>query len=602
MSVIYGIIMLDGQPLNNGMLDTMKKAMEFCGPDVEGLWSNDHAALGNLTRFNTPESHLEKQPIFFEVDNKVMVVTGRIDNRDDLCAVFSIPLISRDNYPDSHYVKLAYEKWGEKCVEHLLGDWSFAVYDKTSRKFQVFRDHCGIMACYYYSNNIFFAFSSSPKGLLALKEIPKEINEFRLAQILVAWPGDGEQTCYQNIFNLLPGHYLTIQNGRVQKQKYWELTEQEDLILPKEQDYYDRFLEIFTEAVKCRLRTTKQVGISLSGGLDSTSIAAIAAIELAKQNKELFAFTSVPLYKNHKVPKGRNGDEGGLAGLMAKMYPNIRHFLVNAEGYDPIECVKKAVEIQDEPMHAAANQYWIQAINDKAKEYDCGILLTGQGGNGTISWPTGRVRMKGVDGLYYYKQQVKEILRSLTELIFTPTTFRYPFLKYSDIKIEFAEKVDLLGKMKKAGHDPHFNKTYTFEKTQLNLIKQTSKNAYPLLFKKSLSFGVISMDPSGDLRLIKFSCSLPEKIYKKNNYQRILVKEGMKNLVPDEILSSKLRGLQAFDIFQRFISIPTDATSSLIEGLSRSSLFNKIHLSDTSSCILFARSLSGFYFFEKFKN
>ncbi len=553
MSVIYGIYMLNGHHIKQNLLDDMRKALQFTQPDTEALWQNEKAALGSLIRFDTPESYKEQQPIFFEDDRKVMVVNARIDNRDELCGIFGISLIHRDNYPDSHYVKLAFEKWGISATEHLIGDWSFAVYDKPSQKLYVARDHCGIMACYYYACDEFFAFSSSPKALLALKEIPKELNEFRLAQILVAWPGDGEQTCYQHIFNLLPGHYLTLDSAKPVKTKYWELTEQPDLILPKEQDYYDRFLEIFTEAVKCRLRTKKQVGISLSGGLDSTSVAAIAAIELAKQNKELFAFTSVPLYKDYKVPKGRNGDEGELAGLMAKKYPNIRHFLVNAEGYDPIECIEKAVDIFDEPMHAAANQYWIQAINDKAKEYDCNILLNGQGGNGTISWPTAKVKLYNQKGFKYYKHRLRLAYDSMHDFLFDHQVYKYPFLKYSDINPEFAERLDLMKKMKEAGHDPRFKDLVNFKKYQRNFLKNLVTNPSPLYYLIFLNKRIANLDPTLDQRLIIYALSLPTILYNNNDYNRILITKGINNKIAPEFYHCNLKGLQASDFIERFV-------------------------------------------------
>jgi asparagine synthase (glutamine-hydrolysing) len=544
--------MLNGHHIKQNLLDDMRKALQFTQPDKEAIWQNEKAALGSLIRFDTPESFKEQQPIFFEDDRKVMVVNARIDNRDELCGIFGISLIHRDNHSDSHYVRLAFEKWGIGATEHLIGDWSFAVYDKPTQKLFVARDHCGIMACYYYACNEFFAFSSSPKALLALKEIPKELNEFRLAQILVAWPGDGEQTCYQQIFNLLPGHYLTLDSAKPVKTKYWELTEQPDLILPKEQDYYDRFLEIFTEAVKCRLRTTKQVGISLSGGLDSTSVAAIAAIELAKQNKELFAFTSVPLYKDYKVPKGRNGDEGELAGLMAKKYPNIRHFLVNAEGYDPIECIKKAVDIFDEPMHAAANQYWIQAINDKAKEYDCNILLNGQGGNGTISWPTAKVKLYNQKGYKYYKHRLRLAYNSMHDFLFDPQVYKYPFLKYSDINPEFAERLDLMKKMKEAGHG--IGEKMGNKKLQGKLIYQIISNANAFYLKLKLYSGVGSIDPTCDKNVIDFAYKIPKTLFEKNNFDRVFVKIGMKYLIPSEVLYNSQRGLQALDLKHRIVN------------------------------------------------
>jgi asparagine synthase (glutamine-hydrolysing) len=543
--------MSNGQSLNTEMVQSMKNALAFSKPDIEGFWNDHQVALGAFIKYNTPESHHEKQPLYLEDNQKIMVVSARIDNRDELCSIFNIPLIHRDNFADSHYVKLAYEKWGENSPEHLLGDWSFAVYDKISRRLFVARDHCGITALYYYSCPQFFAFSSSPKGLLALKEIPKEINEFRIAQILVAWPSDGEQTCYQNIFNLLPGAYLTLQDGKLNKIRYWELKEQEELILPKEQDYYDRFLEIFIEAVKCRLRTTKNIGISLSGGLDSTSIAAIAAIELAKQNKELYAFTSVPLYKDYKISKKRNGDEGELAGLMAKKYSNIRHFLVNAEGYDPIECIKKSVEILDEPMHAAANQYWIQAINDKAIENNVGVLLNGQGGNGVISWPTAKVALYNQKGLKYYKHLLKIELKDIYDCLFHNQYNKFPFLRYSDINPEFAKRLDLTEKMKLAGHDPKFRKVLPFKEAQRLFILQLLLNVNVIHHNMRLWYELYFLDPTFDKRLAEFSCSMPKILYNNDNYKKILVLKSFKESLPKEILFSQQRGLQAIDINNR---------------------------------------------------
>lgn len=589
--------MLNGQPVKQQTLDNMRKAMEFTHPDTEALWKNEKAGIGSMIRFVAPESFKEKQPIFFEDDQKVMVVAARIDNRDELCPIFGIPLIYRDNYPDSHYVRLAFEKWGIEATGHLLGDWSFAVYDKSDQKLYVARDHCGITALYYYSCPDFFAFSSSPKGLLTLQEIPKEINEFRIAQILVAWPGDGEQTCYQHIFNLLPGHYLTIHNKQVQKHKYWELTEQENLILPKEQDYYDRFLEIFTEAVRCRLRTTKQVGISLSGGLDSTSIAAIAAIELAKQNKELFAFTSVPLYKNYKVPKGRNGDEGELAGLMPKMYPNIRHFLVNAEGYDPIECIKKAVEIYDEPMHAAVNQYWIQAINDKAKEYNCDILLNGQAGNATISWPTSKVKNYNQTGYNkYFKHVLRFTYNYLHDLILNHHVYKNPILKHSDINLNFAKK---LGLNKESTNNVfRFNFNIPFKKAQNNLISQGLTNVYPLHFKKTIWNQVLSLDPTGDYRVIVYQ--VPFSVYKSNNLDRLLVKYCTGHLLPLQIKNSKSKGIQACDIEERITKSPS-ISDTLFLFNKWDSIIKNHKKSNSSNYLRFARNLSTIYFLEYIK-
>jgi asparagine synthase (glutamine-hydrolysing) len=550
MSAIYGYINLDGKPVEPETLNNMKRAMAFCGPDGSSQWLEGNCGMGQLMLWNTPESVNEKYPLIDASGNIIFMAACRIDNRTELFNLLDIPNEEKFSITDGELMFRAYRKWGENACDRLLGDWSFVAFHKKENKLILARDHCGIMALYYYQGSDFIAFASSLKGLLKLSQIPRKLNEFRLAQILVAWPGDGEQTCYEGLFNIKPGAYLKIENKQVLKRQYWELTQQKDLILQNEEDYYEQFRELFSEAVRCRIRSKNNIGISLSGGLDSTSIAAIAAIELAKQNRELYAFTSVPLYSDYKLSKTRNGNEGEMAGLMAKMYPNIRHFLINAEGYSPLESIRKGVEMFDEPMHAAGNQYWMQAIMENAAVCNVSSLFSGQIGNGVTSWPIHKVQLTHRRGISYYKYSSSLLLKHLKDLSFGKKD-HFPFLKYSDIKPEYASKLDLMNKMKALNHDPTFKKVLPFKATQISLISQFVQNAYCLHHKKSLSYSISTLDPCGDKRLIVFSLGLPEKLYSKNNYDRILIKKGMKERLPKEIINSKFKGLQAADIENR---------------------------------------------------
>ena len=103
---------------------------------------------------------------------------------------------------------LAYERWGQDCPDHLLGDWSLALWDQRRRQLFLARDHHGITGFYYYHNSRFLAFASGKKGLLALPQVPKNQNPLRMAQILTAWPGDGVETAYEGIWRAAAGPYL----------------------------------------------------------------------------------------------------------------------------------------------------------------------------------------------------------------------------------------------------------------------------------------------------------------------------------------------------------------------------------------------------------
>ncbi|NJK97125.1 MAG: asparagine synthetase B [Bacteroidales bacterium] len=322
--MIYGIVMLNNQPVQPAMLDNMKQAMDFWGPDGQGQWLGNDAAMGNLLLYNTPESVFEKMPFTDTSDNFVFTAGARIDNRSELCRLFRITPQEAMSLPDSYFIMRAYQRWGEDCVDHLLGDWSFAVWDISKKRLFVARDHHGITALYYYKGKDFFVFSSSLKGILCFKEIEKKVNEPKVAQILVGWNEGGPETCYQDIYRLPPAHTLVLENGSVKTHRYWYLEHTPELRLKEEQQYIDLFLDIYTEAVKCRLRSYGPVGATLSGGLDSGSVCALASRELKKEGKRLPAFTAVPLYDTTGlVPPNRIGDEGPLAQAVADHCGNI---------------------------------------------------------------------------------------------------------------------------------------------------------------------------------------------------------------------------------------------------------------------------------------
>lgn len=550
MSAIYGYIRRDGRPAKVSF-SRLKEEMEEYPHDGSFQWEGDGCMLGQLLQWDTPESLHEQFPLTDSSGNTVFMAMGRIDNREELFRMLDVPYPERTSLTDGQLMFRAYLAWGGEACNKLYGDWSFCAWHRQEHRLFLGRDHGGIMALYYYQGKDFFIFSSSLKVLLRLPEVPKDMNELRIAQILTAWPGDGELTSYQHIFNLKPGHFMEVQDGRAEKTRFWELTIPPDLILPKEEDYYERFRELFFEAVKARLRSYRNVGIKLSSGYDSTSVAAVAAIELAKQNKELYAFTSVPYHKDFQVPKGRIGDEGPLAATLTRKYPNIRHFLVDAAGYSVLGAIEKAVNSLGEPMHAAGNQYWIQAIYDKAKENNISVLLNAQGGNGVISWPTGRSRLYAKKGVPLFKTRVKWLLNDLRSLATQPLYFKYPFLNYSYIRPDFARRLRLLEKMKEEGHDPAFRQFLPFKQAQQQLINGCMFNAYSIHYRMSEEYAVVAADPSGHIPLMEFMLSVPESVYRANAYQRIFIQKAMYNFLPAEILSFKGKGLQAADLVDR---------------------------------------------------
>jgi asparagine synthase (glutamine-hydrolysing) len=528
MGVIYGYISLTDKPVDHAITEAMRKANSFWEPDGDGLWQDERAAMGSLIMFNTPEAIFEKQPIHFEDGHKVMVATARIDNRDDLCRAFNIPLSARDIYPDSFYIRLAYEKWGEACPDHLIGDWSFAVWDKVNRKLFVARDHHGIMACYYYKGPDFFVFSSSLKGILCLPQVPKKVNEYKIAQILVNWNEGGPPTCYEDIFRLPPSHTITLKDGKVSTNRYWYLEHTPEVRLKNDQEYIDMFRDLYTEAVRCRLRSYRPVGATLSGGLDSGSVCILASQELAKYGKRLPAFTAVPLYEV-PWPKNRIGDEGPLALALAEKLGNVDVTLCRAENISPLEGIEKMMEVHDQPDFAYGNAYWISDILMKSKKYNIKTLLIGQGGNSTVSWHPHNNSMK-----FYIRALIFRINFSLG-------FWDRKFLINRNLLKEFCLKKQ----MKSYKLRPYFLLNLSESQHKFQVLKPGQNTIGSLWYEDGLANNVEVRDPTIDYNILMFTSNIPvnSKFY---SCRKLLLK-----LFNEFPLSNQKRGVQAIDLLPR---------------------------------------------------
>jgi asparagine synthase (glutamine-hydrolysing) len=557
MAGIFGIINTEGKPVDRDELERMAHVMEYWGPHGLSVWCEGCAGLGHLQLRITPESVHERFPIIDSHWGLVMVSAGRIDNRDELFGAFNTPLGQRSSIPDSQLMFDAYRKWGKECVHHLTGDWNLAVWHKQERKLFVARDHIGISGLYYHINGQQFIFASSLKGLLVLPQIPRKINELRIAQILVSWHGDGVQTAYEGILRLPPAHHITLTGSRVEKTRYHSFENIAPLRYRDDNEYIEHFRELFAEAVRCRLRTNGRVGSTLSSGLDSSSISAVAANLLKEKGIRLPVFTSVPMYEcQHLVPPHRLADEGPLAAKLVEFNGNMDHNLCKAERISVLEGIRKMLWVHDQPFHAAGNAFWIVDMMENLQQHGCNVLLTGQFGNGTISWPTSGYTKQALapqrpiisfDNLLHVKKFRQNILNPLIPIPLLNQIVKFkhgprPWEHHSAIKGSFAEKIRLREHMQRAGFDPTFSLRRDLSKMQLELIKPGENIVGQQWQETGSAFSLEVRDPSMDKRIVEYCLAVPERIYFQNGQGRLLIRRAMEGIIPDEILWSQQRG------------------------------------------------------------
>lgn len=181
-----------------------------------------------------------------------------------------------EQLPDAELILRAYERWGDDCVKHLLGDFAFAIWDDRRQRFFCARDHYGVKPFFYTYIAGRFKFSSSLIELRQDPQVSNTLNEIAVGDYLLFGVNqDLSTTIFKDIHRLPPGHSLTVTNGVIKIERYWTPTTTAEIRFRNAQDYVDRFLELLTDAVRDRVGADR-ISISMSGGLDSTSLAAIA--------------------------------------------------------------------------------------------------------------------------------------------------------------------------------------------------------------------------------------------------------------------------------------------------------------------------------------
>lgn len=576
MSGIFGLIRFDGQPVTDAALRQMHQAMAFWGAGDPVLWRQAGAGIGVLHSSFPPDvsglfpPQEPQQPT-------VIAACGRIDNQADLAA--ALPgAFGGQRLSDAEAIQRAYLHWGEQCIQRLRGDWTLAAWDERQDRLFLARDQQGISSLYYCRQPGFFAFASSIKALLALPEIPQRPDLQRLAQVLVSWPGTGSPTAYAGISQLPPAHALRVTATGIELTRYWRLEDTPPLRLASDQAYLDAFLEIYSEAVRCRLVSGEgigAVGASLSSGLDSGSICALAARELARQGRDLPVFSSVPVYDTRALGmRNRYGDESPLIEQDRQFIGNLDLHYIRSEDFSPLTGLQYALDIHDSPLHAAGNSFWIASLLRSARKLGLEILLIGQAGNAVISWTGGveslwpllwpgrwselralpsrlRLPLWRLAWRHFIRPPLLPLSNGWTRL---RAARQEPWTDNSAINPAWARSLDLGRQLRLAGHDPLFIPSTDPFQARVQIMQPGNSVIGTLWAENGAAAGLDVRDPTLDQRLAEFCLAIPDEQYRLDGLDRSLIRRAMQGLLPDAVRLNRRRGLQSADLGYRLLA------------------------------------------------
>jgi asparagine synthase (glutamine-hydrolysing) len=378
MSGIAGVWMMDGDPVARHRLAMMLVVIAHRGPDGRRIWAEGGVAVGHAMLRSTPESVSEVLPLHDRDRSVVLTSDARIDNRRELIGKLGLGAGERPDLADSELILAAYRRWGADCPGQLLGDFAFALWDGERRQIFCARDHFGARPFHYHhSAGQSFAFSSELKGLAALPGVADELDEAWIARYLSVGGEELTATIYAKTLRLPPAHTLMVTRDRAVLSRYWSMDPEIEVRRGSSRDYEEEFREIFFEAVRCRTRSVSPVASTLSGGLDSSSIACVAAEILRQERRDPLHAISL-VFDQTPASDERPYIDAVLAG--GAMVP---HF-VGMNELAPVEAACAFRPAQDGPM-STANIALEFGLASAARGAGCSVLLDGFFGDDAIS-------------------------------------------------------------------------------------------------------------------------------------------------------------------------------------------------------------------------
>jgi asparagine synthase (glutamine-hydrolysing) len=317
MSAIYGRMETGGGPLTPNAAETHIKALAEWGPDSLDVHATNSWIIAQATLFIAPNSHLNK----IEVTNSGCYIAADaiLDNRPELAELLGVNILALDGLSDAGLIAASWERWGSDCVQHLVGDFAFSVVDPAARTVFLARDHIGTRPLYWSIRGDTFLWCTAANVLVNHTQWQWPIDEDAVAAFQAYFASPLHQTFFQHVQRVEPGHTVNLQNGKVSTSRWWKPKTIVHLRLETPQAYAEACRALVERAVADRSKTVYPIGAHLSGGIDSTGVAVIAARYLAKHGRRLVGgYAWSPPYSEEFPDMGARDERRRIAAVGEK--------------------------------------------------------------------------------------------------------------------------------------------------------------------------------------------------------------------------------------------------------------------------------------------
>ena len=537
-------------------LTLMRDVLTHRGPDDAGTYVDQHAGLAHR-RLSIVDLASGHQPLSNEDATVWIAFNGEIYNHRDIRADLETRGHRYRTKSDTETIVHAYEEWGDECVQRFRGMFAFAIWDAPRRRLLLARDRLGIKPLYWCRAGDRLLFASEIKAIVESGLVRAEANEAVLAEVMTTRYTSDEQTLFKGIHKLLPGHLLVYQDGRVQVRQYWDIPTGAPATRAPFEELTATFRRLLEESVRLRLMSDVPLGMFLSGGIDSSAIAALMARMIDR-----------PLQTFSVAFKDRAFSELEYARSVANAIKADAHEIVIDER-DFFGALPQLIWHEDEPI-AHPSSIPLYFVSRLARDH-VKVVLTGEGSDellagygkyprSLINWRAGGVYaslMPDVARAWVRDRVVPRLpgrmgryaRRSFLALPHTPEAIFFD--NFAGIRLHQATRL-LTDHAMTAARDPYAASRTWLDRPDaatplLNRVLYADLKTYlvELLMKQdqmSMAASIESRVPFLDHKIVEFAATLPPSAKLRGFSTKRLLRAAVKDVLPEEILTRRKMG------------------------------------------------------------
>lgn len=513
---------------------------------------NSTIGFGDSSVSSMPNSQINLS-LIKDIDSGCTIVTdARIDYKTELARNLGITNLDIELVPESQIILMSYLKWGKKCVNYLYGDFAFAIWDQNKHMLFCGRDHFGCRPLYYVDHLDYVAIASDPKAFKRLPNFNYQLHSQSVLDAICSIVPSKNNSSFQNIYRLEPAHFLCVAlNSPVTIERYWDLKLINEYYYYTEEQAVREIRSRFIESLKQRCGLLEDIGVELSGGLDSSGIAACLR-QVVDPHVSIKAFSHAVSFRQSIRPIPYN-DELRYSSSIVKRNQINKHIVITGEQEKGAYfSITEYLKIMNKPA-VQGFAMLSDLLYKKANENGIEVLLSGFGGDEGVTYKggllinelanrkeykkvkehiKGRIEQQGGNYIFQFsKQYIKTLVPGLVFML--KKDWRKSQFKIFALNNEMQARYKIKNR--------YFNKLSLANQTDITT-RQYERLMHPQLLERietsyflAKANGIEYRYPFLDVKLVELIYSLPSEYKFKEGINRYLFRRAMEGILPDEV-------------------------------------------------------------------